>query len=123
MFGSSINMAVIMHECNYSKKKSAHLFSMEHNCKKSKCSHSEKKSSEERVTKTPCCKIETTFVKNQDFSSSQREFTQTHAIILHSLFSVLIPKSESLNNTTLPLEPEPKLFGFQYRIAMQSFLC
>lgn len=123
MLGSSINLPVIMHECNFSKKKTTHFFSMEHECEKSHCDAPEKPSKESRITKTPCCKIETSFVKSQDFSPLTSQLSLSQFIILSSLFSYILPTKIIEKKSTLPLEPELKRFGFQYRIAMQSFLC
>lgn len=123
MLGSSINLPVIMHQCNYSKKKTTHFFSMEHKCEKSHCEAPEKPSKESKITKVPCCKIETSFVKSQDFSTLKTQLSPSQFIILSSLFSYILPLKTIEKETILPIEPELKRYGFQYRIALQSFLC
>lgn len=123
MLGSSINLPVITHECNYSHKKSTHLFSIDHQCKNAKCLVPQKVSKEAQVSKIPCCQIETNFVQNQDFTPSARNLSPSQAIILSTIFSFILPITATEVNTKLPLEPEPKHFGLQYRIELQSFLC
>lgn len=123
MLGSSINLPVIMHECSFSKKKTTHFFSMDHQCKKSHCAIPEKPSKESKITKVPCCTVETSFIQNQDFTSLKAQLSSSHFIVQTSLFSIVLPTKTIEKETILPLEPQLKRYGFQYRIAMQSFLC
>lgn len=112
-----------MHECNFSKKKSAHFFSFDHQCKKTSCTLAEKPSTQKSVSKIPCCEVETKFVQSQDFTPANRTLSTTQAILLSSIFQYILPQNKLEKKELIPIEPEPKHFGFQYRIALQSFLC
>lgn len=123
MMVSSINLPIITHECNYSKKKSIHFFSFEHQCQKTQCTLSEEKSTEDRFSKVPCCEIETLMVESQEFTAIERNVSIVQSFILSSLYSFILPQKTIEKSPIKLLEPELKHFGYQYRIELQSFLC
>lgn len=112
-----------MHECSFSKKKTTHLFSIDHKCKKSHCDAPKKPSKESRFSKTPCCSIETSFVKSQDFTHSITKFSPSQFPVLNTMYSYVLPQVKIEQSAITPKEPEPLRYGYKYRIIMQSFLC
>tara|TARA_B110000908_G_scaffold143938_1_gene173206 strand:+ start:868 stop:1236 length:369 start_codon:yes stop_codon:yes gene_type:complete len=121
--GTSINLPIIEHECNFSKKKSFHFFSLDHKCKKGKCHKESKPTEGQQLSKIPCCSIETSFVNNTELVVLNSELSIVQVAFLSPIYNLV---DESLNfkkrKEFVPSEHK-KRYGYRYRIALQSFLC
>lgn len=121
--GTSLNLPIIEHECNFSKKKSFHFYSLEHKCDNASCQMVKVRSSEKELSKVPCCNLETSFVNNTEPVLVNTELSVVQVAILTQLFNyVKAPLKFNFVEEPVLFEHE-KLYGYQYRIALQSFLC
>jgi hypothetical protein len=122
---SNIGLPVISHQCNYSKKKSVHLFSYEHQCKKASCSLSDTQIPlDVHFEKVPCCSIETQFLQAEDHLTSTADYSFKSNNIL-SYFSPIATYISPKKSTFKPFHPIPiaqRQYGLPYRIFIQSFI-
>lgn len=120
---TSINLPIIEHECNFSKMKTVHFFSLDHNCNKDKCHKENKPKDGQQFSKIPCCTVETSFVNNDEPVVLNTELSIVQVAILTQVFDFVIkPLKYNFVENFVPLEHQ-KLYGYKYRIAVQSFLC
>ncbi|MGB1315467.1 MAG: hypothetical protein ACPG4Y_05570 [Chitinophagales bacterium] len=119
---SSVGMPLITHSCSHSNQKDIHLFSSDHHCN-DKCGASSETDEILSFSKAPCCSFEASFLKNVNLFSSNKQLSSKQIVMLYSLFlpkeSLQVFYNEQIYSNTY----YHKRFGYQYRIAIQSFLC
>ena len=120
---TSLNLPIIEHECNFSKMKTFHFFSLDHKCKKDRCHKENEPTDGQQFSKTPCCSVETTFVNNEEPVVLNSNVSVVQAAILTEIFNFIQEPLKLLKVKEFVLIEHQKLYGYQYRIAMQSFLC
>lgn len=122
---SSIGLPLVKHECNHEKIIELNVFSSSESdcCSAISCCEIKKtKQTALGFNESPCCTFETNIISNDQLVHNTNNINQIN--IFSFVSSIKQETSFLKENKTISLKTNYSfLYGLEYRIAMQSFLC
>lgn len=121
---SSVGLPIISHKCTHDNVKDVHLFSsVNHKCKDTCGAPPIAANKESAFQKTPCCSFDTSLFISDVLITAKNEiktkdffvFIKFRSFVKNALNRAFQPKTHYTNH-------HQKAHGFNYRIALQSFL-